>query len=121
MARYGLLWMEIAREYLASLPTETRGQVRARIEELLESPRQSRDGYDELTDQWTTIYGAGAGLIVCAVVHERERVIICDWCSWVLMRMSDSLAPGVKQCCTPGPASTAATPARDTRPDRAAG
>ncbi len=76
MARYGLVWLEIAREYLASLPLEVREQVSARIEQLLENPRQPRDGYDELTDQWTTTYGGGAGLIVYAVVHERERVII---------------------------------------------
>ena len=76
MARYGLVWLEIAREYLATLPVEVREQVSARIEQLLENPRQPRDGYDELTDQWTTTYGGGAGLIVYAVVHERERVII---------------------------------------------
>ncbi|MDQ3601963.1 MAG: hypothetical protein M3408_12130 [Actinomycetota bacterium] len=76
MARYGLVWLEIAREYLASLPVEVREQVSARIEQLLENPRQPRDGYDELTDQWTTTYGGGAGLIVYAVVHQRERVII---------------------------------------------
>jgi len=76
MARYGLVWLEIAREYLANLPVEVREQVSARIEQLLENPRQPRDGYDELTDQWTTTYGGGAGLIVYAIVHERERVII---------------------------------------------
>ena len=76
MARYGLVWLEIAREYLARLPVEVREQVSARIEQLLENPRQPRDGYDELTDQWTTTYGGGAGLIVYAVVHQRERVII---------------------------------------------
>jgi mRNA-degrading endonuclease RelE of RelBE toxin-antitoxin system len=76
MARYGLVWLEIAREYLASLPVEVREQVSARIEQLLENPRQPHDGYDELTDQWTTTYGGGAGLIVYAVVHQRERVII---------------------------------------------
>ncbi len=74
MARYGLVLLEVAREYLASLPVEVREQVSARIEQLLENPRQPRDGYDELTDQWTTTYGGGAGLIVYAVVHERERV-----------------------------------------------
>ena len=61
MARYRLVWLEIAREYLASLPVEVREQVSARIEQLLENPRQPRDGYDELTDQWTTTYCGGAG------------------------------------------------------------
>ena len=54
----------------------TGGSVTARLEQLLKNPRQPRDGYDELTDQWTTTYGGGAGLIVYAVVHERQRVII---------------------------------------------
>ncbi len=63
---YGLVWLEIARE-----------QLDARIEQLLESPRRhSRSAYDEATDQWTTTYGGGAGLIVYAVVHDRLRLII---------------------------------------------
>jgi plasmid stabilization system protein ParE len=66
MARYGLIWLEIA----------DTAQISARIEQLLENPRQPRDSYDQLTDQWTTTYGDGAGLIVYAVVHERQRVII---------------------------------------------
>ncbi|MDN5917233.1 MAG: hypothetical protein L0I76_19375 [Pseudonocardia sp.] len=76
MARYGLVWLEIAREDYASLPDDIRAQISTRIEQLLENPRQPRDGYDELTDQWTTTYGGGVGLIVYAVVHERQRVII---------------------------------------------
>lgn len=76
MARYGLIWLEIAYAYYASLPEHTQMQIGARIEQLLENPRQPRDGYDELTDQWTTTYGGGVGLIVYTVVHERQRVII---------------------------------------------
>lgn len=76
MPRYGPVWLEIAREHYASLPAATREQVDARIEQLLENPRLSAGGYDELTDQWTTIYGEGMGLIVYAVVQERQRVII---------------------------------------------
>lgn len=76
MPRYGPVWLEIALEQYASIPVEARKQVDARIEQLLENPRQPLDGYDELTDQWTTTYGGGAGLIVYAVVHERQRVII---------------------------------------------
>ena len=75
MARYGLIWLEIAHDDYASLPEATRVQISAHIEQLLENPRQPRDHYDEATDQWTTTYG-GAGLIVYAVVHERQRVII---------------------------------------------
>jgi mRNA-degrading endonuclease RelE of RelBE toxin-antitoxin system len=76
VARYGLIWLEIAYDDYASLPEATRAQISARIEQLLENPRQPRDHYDEATDQWTTTYGDGAGLIVYAVVHERQRVII---------------------------------------------
>jgi len=76
MPRYSPVWLEIALEQYASLPAEAREQVDARIEQLLENPRQPLGGHDELTDQWTTIYGGGAGLIVYAVVHERQRVII---------------------------------------------
>lgn len=76
MPRYRLLWLEVARAHYASLPTPAREQVDARIEQLLENPRTPLGGYDELTDQWTATYGGGAGLIVYAVVHERETVII---------------------------------------------
>lgn len=76
MPRYGPVWLEIVREQYASLPAETRGQVDARIEQLLENSRQPCGGYDERTDQWTTVYGDGEGLIVYAVVHEWQRVII---------------------------------------------
>ena len=76
MARYGLIWLEIAYADYISLPEHIREQISVRIEQLLENPLQPRDSYDELTDQWTTICGGGAGLIVYAVVHERRRVII---------------------------------------------
>ncbi len=77
MRRYGLVWLEIAREHYASLPAAAREQTDARIEQLLENSRQQpRSAYDEATDQWTITYGGGAGLIVYAVVHERQRLII---------------------------------------------
>jgi len=68
--------LEIARDYYATLPPDVQEQVDDRIDQLLDSPYQPHDGYDELTDQWTTTYGGGAGLILYAVVHEHERVII---------------------------------------------
>jgi hypothetical protein len=62
MPRYGPVWLEIAREHYASLPADAREQVDARLEELLENPRQPpSSAYDERTDQWTTVYGEGAG------------------------------------------------------------
>lgn len=77
MPRYGLVWVEIAREQYAAMPREGREQVDIRLEQLLESPRQlPSSAYDDATDQWTTTYGAGAGLLVYAVVHERERLIV---------------------------------------------
>ena len=76
MARYGLIWLEIAYADYTSLPERARAQISSRIEQLLENPRQPRGSYDQLTDQWTTTYGDGSGLIVYAVVHERQRVII---------------------------------------------
>lgn len=60
MPRYHAVWLEIARHQQASFSAEIREQVDARIEQLLENPRLPEAGYDELTDQWTTIYGDGA-------------------------------------------------------------
>ena len=76
MARYGPVWLEIAAEQYAHLPASGRAQVDARLEQLLENPRQPRASYDSRTDQWTTTYGDGAGLLVYAVVHEHQRVIV---------------------------------------------
>ncbi|MBV9140785.1 MAG: hypothetical protein JO115_07695 [Pseudonocardiales bacterium] len=69
--------MEIAREHYASLPAPARERIDAWIEQLRENSRpQPCSGYDEATDQWTITYGGGAGLIVYAVVHEHQRLII---------------------------------------------
>lgn len=76
MARYGPVWLEIARARYDSFPAEIRKQVDARLEQLLEEPQLSRSAYDEPTDQWTTTYGDGNGLLVYAVVDEHRRLII---------------------------------------------
>jgi mRNA-degrading endonuclease RelE of RelBE toxin-antitoxin system len=77
MPRYGVVWLEIAREHYASLPAIAREQIDTRIEQLLENlHQQPRSAYDETTDQWTTTYGGGTGLIVYAVVHEHQLLII---------------------------------------------
>lgn len=76
MARYGPVWLEIARAQYADLPAKSSEQIDTRLEQLLEEPRVSRSAYDEPTDQWTTTYGDGAGLIVYAGVEEHRRVII---------------------------------------------
>ena len=76
MPRYGPVWLEIAREQHTSLAAEAREQIDTRVEQLVDNPRQQpRSGYDERTEQWTTTYGDGAGLIVY-VVHDRQRLII---------------------------------------------
>jgi hypothetical protein len=76
MPRYGAVWLEIAGEQYAALPTKARAEVDARVEQLLENTRNPLGGYDEPTDSWTTIYGDGTGLIIYAVVHSHQRIII---------------------------------------------
>ena len=76
MPRYGVLWVDVAREQYASLPATARQQIDARIEQLLENPRLPRSAYDASSDQWTATYGGDTGLIVFAAVHERRRLII---------------------------------------------
>ena len=77
MARYGAVWLEIAAEQYTDLPEAVRALVDLRLEQLLENPHQQpASAYDERTDQWTTVYGDGAGLIVYAVVRERQRLIV---------------------------------------------
>lgn len=77
MPRYRPVWLEIARQQYTSLAADAREQIGTRVEQLLNNPRQQpRCAYDERTDQWTTTHGDGAGLIVYAVVHDRQRVII---------------------------------------------
>jgi hypothetical protein len=55
----------------------SRALVDLRLEQLLENPHeQPASAYDERTDQWATVYGDGAGLIVDAIVHEPQRLIV---------------------------------------------
>lgn len=75
MPRHGPVWLEIARQQYASLAPEIRALIDVRLEQLLENPHDG-GGYDERTDQWTTVYGEGVGLIVYAVVSDQQRVII---------------------------------------------
>jgi hypothetical protein len=72
MCRYGR-----RQGYRAGLNWLARGGARAGREQLLENPNeQPVSAYDERTDQWTTVYGDGVGLIVYAVVRERQRLIV---------------------------------------------
>jgi hypothetical protein len=76
MSRFSARWLEIALEQYAALPLEAQRQVDARVAELMEQPEGPRGAYDEPSDQWTTTYGGGAGLMVYAVVVEYRRVLI---------------------------------------------
>ena len=76
MPRLSARWLEIAREQFDALPLETQRQVDARIEELLEQPEESRDAYESRSDQWTTTYGDGSGLILYAVVREHQMLLV---------------------------------------------
>lgn len=76
MPRFAARWLEIAREQYSALPLDAQRQVDARIEQLLEQPEGSRDAYDSRSDQWTTTYGGGAGLILYAVVREHQMLLV---------------------------------------------
>ncbi len=76
MPRYGAVWLEIARERYASLPADIQDLIDAEVAELLEDPRQPRSAYDQRTDQWTTTYGEGAGLLLLATSVEYQTVIV---------------------------------------------
>jgi mRNA-degrading endonuclease RelE of RelBE toxin-antitoxin system len=51
MARYGLVWLKIVLKQYASIPAEVQEQIDARVDQLLEKPRQSGAGYDKRADQ----------------------------------------------------------------------
>jgi hypothetical protein len=74
--RYRSIWLEIAREQYNALAEPEQEQVRARVEQLIERPELPPSAYDPASDQWITTYGGGAGLIVCAIVQDRQAVII---------------------------------------------
>jgi mRNA-degrading endonuclease RelE of RelBE toxin-antitoxin system len=76
MPRFSARWLEIALEQYNALPPASQRQVEARIEQLLERPEGPREAYDSRSAQWTTTYGGGVGLILYAVVHEHQRVLI---------------------------------------------
>ena len=76
MAGYTARWSQIPLEQYAALPEVAQRQVDVRVAELLEEPEGPPQAYDPPTDQWTTVYGDGAGLILYAVVHAHRRVLI---------------------------------------------
>lgn len=70
------VWLEIALEQYSNLPADVQALIDARISALLDNPTPADAGYDAGSDQWTTTFGNGAGLVLYAVVPEQERVII---------------------------------------------
>ena len=76
MPRYSARWLEVAQEQYTAMPVEVQQQVDGRIEQLLERPDGSPQSYDAPSDQWTTTYGGGSGLILYAVSSEHRRVVI---------------------------------------------
>lgn len=76
MARYTARWSQIPLEQYDALPTEAQHLVDVRVEQLLDEPEGRPQAYDPPSDQWTTTYGDGAGLILYAVVHQHRRVLI---------------------------------------------
>ncbi|WP_301123815.1 MULTISPECIES: hypothetical protein [Mycolicibacterium] len=75
MPRYEPIWLEIAREQYTSLPSTVQQQIDDKLSLILEDPERY-GSYDKPSDQWTTDFGDGAGLIVYAVVHENVKVIV---------------------------------------------
>lgn len=76
MTRYGAVWVEVAREQYLAMGPPAREQVDTAVEVLLEAPERPPSAYDPKSDQWTAVYGDGAGLIAYAVVRERRRIIV---------------------------------------------
>ena len=68
MARYTARWLEISLKAIAALPEVAQRQVGVRVTGLLEEPEGPPQAYDPPTDQWTTVHGDGARLILYAVV-----------------------------------------------------
>lgn len=68
--------MQIALEQYRALSVTEQGHVDARIEQLLEQPEGPRAAYDVQSDQWTTTFGDGAGLLLYAVVPQHQQMIV---------------------------------------------
>lgn len=69
------MWLEIARAQYEAFPDAVQRQIDIKLDLILDEPERYGD-YDKRSDQWTTDFGSGAGLIVYAVVHENVKVIV---------------------------------------------
>lgn len=67
MASFTAQWLEIADDHYADLPPEAQHHIDVRVAELCDQPDDPPGAYDPHSDQWTTFYGDGAGLIVYAI------------------------------------------------------
>lgn len=75
MPRYSAVWLEIARTQYEAFSPAMQMQIDAKIDLLLNDPERYGD-YDKKTDQWTTDFGKGTGLIVYAVVTQNVKIIV---------------------------------------------
>jgi hypothetical protein len=75
MPRYSAVWLEIARAQYDSYPIDVQQQIDTKLDQLVENPAVYGD-YDKRTDQWTTTYGAGTGLIAYAIVRAHQKIIV---------------------------------------------
>jgi len=75
MPEFGIKWLEIARRQYDEFSPEVRKMVDLTITQLLEDP-ETGSSYDKSSDQWTTDFGNGVGLITYAVVHQQLQVIV---------------------------------------------
>lgn len=75
MARYSPMWLEIARAQYEAFPDAVQRQIDIKLDLVLDDPERYGD-YDKASDQWTTDFGRGAGLIVYAVVRKNVKVIV---------------------------------------------
>ena len=76
MPRYGLIWLETARQQYETLPAGIRELVARRVEQLLEDPIADRDAvYNQRSDQWSVPI-ADQGFLFYAVIREPPRVIL---------------------------------------------
>ena len=69
-------WLEIARAQYNPLPPDQQQLVDARIAELLNDRDGPAEAYDPASDQWVTIYGNGAGLILYAIEPTHRHVLV---------------------------------------------
>ncbi|GAA4385936.1 hypothetical protein [Tsukamurella soli] len=75
MALYSPIWLEIAREQYAALPSDMRRSFDATFSTILDDPKGG-GRYDKRADQWTAVFAGGRGLLTYAVNDQYVKVIV---------------------------------------------